>query len=98
MRNNGEERDAALVQSVDRAVAILELLARNGEAGITEIAAELGCGRRRATSPSGWGTPCPDSPRRPASPRPEPGARSRSGIVTTRNVVVSDAAVRATGA
>ncbi len=32
----------ALVQSVDRAVTVLELLARNGEAGITEIAGELG--------------------------------------------------------
>ncbi|MFE5581245.1 IclR family transcriptional regulator [Kitasatospora sp. NPDC056531] len=30
------------VQSVDRAVTILELLARRGEAGVTEIAAELG--------------------------------------------------------
>ncbi|MGH3383105.1 MAG: IclR family transcriptional regulator [Nocardioidaceae bacterium] len=30
------------VQSVDRAVTILEILARNGESGVTEIAAELG--------------------------------------------------------
>ncbi len=30
------------VQSVDRALTILELLARGGEAGVTEIAAELG--------------------------------------------------------
>ncbi|MBF9066663.1 IclR family transcriptional regulator [Streptacidiphilus fuscans] len=30
------------VQSVDRAVTILELLARRGEAGVTEIAVELG--------------------------------------------------------
>ncbi|GAA0695562.1 IclR family transcriptional regulator [Kitasatospora atroaurantiaca] len=30
------------MQSVDRAVTILELLARRGEAGVTEIAAELG--------------------------------------------------------
>jgi DNA-binding IclR family transcriptional regulator len=30
------------VQSVDRAVTILELLARQGETGVTEIAAELG--------------------------------------------------------
>lgn len=30
------------VQSVDRAVTILELLARRGEAGVTEMAAELG--------------------------------------------------------
>ncbi len=33
---------AALVQSVDRAVTILEILARRGEAGVTELAAELG--------------------------------------------------------
>lgn len=33
---------AASVQSVDRALTILELLAREGEAGVTEIAAELG--------------------------------------------------------
>ena len=33
---------AAPVQSVDRALTILELLARDGEAGVTEIAAELG--------------------------------------------------------
>src|SRR4051795_12222204 len=33
---------AASVQSVDRALTILELLAREGDAGVTEIAAELG--------------------------------------------------------
>src|SRR4051794_29608656 len=32
----------ASVQSVDRALTILELLAREGDAGVTEIAAELG--------------------------------------------------------
>src|SRR6266550_747121 len=32
---------AQSVQSVDRAVAILEILARDGEAGVTEIAREL---------------------------------------------------------
>src|SRR3954464_4347294 len=32
----------ASVQSVDRALTILELLARDGDAGVTEIAAELG--------------------------------------------------------
>src|SRR3954464_15293892 len=32
----------SLVQSVDRALTILELLARDGEAGVTEIAAGLG--------------------------------------------------------
>ncbi|WP_051943070.1 IclR family transcriptional regulator [Streptacidiphilus rugosus] len=36
--SNGESP----VQSVDRAVTILELLARTGESGVTEIAAELG--------------------------------------------------------
>jgi len=36
--SNGE---AASVQSVDRALTILELLARSGEAGVTEIAGEL---------------------------------------------------------
>ncbi len=30
------------VQSVDRAITVLEILARSGEAGVTEIAAELG--------------------------------------------------------
>src|SRR5260370_39726899 len=30
------------VQSVDRAVTVLEILARGGEAGVTDIAAELG--------------------------------------------------------
>ncbi|WP_432834849.1 IclR family transcriptional regulator [Dactylosporangium sp. CA-092794] len=34
--------ETALVQSVDRAVTVLEILARRGEAGVTEIAAELG--------------------------------------------------------
>lgn len=34
--------DGAGVQSVDRALTILEQLARHGEAGVTEIAAELG--------------------------------------------------------
>src|ERR671921_27247 len=46
MRNTSDEpggRDAgAGVQSVDRALTILEVLARVGEAGVTEIAAELG--------------------------------------------------------
>lgn len=49
MGNEGEERESALVQSVDRAVAILELLARSGEAGITEIAAELGVHKSTAS-------------------------------------------------
>jgi DNA-binding IclR family transcriptional regulator len=33
---------ASTVQSVDRAVTVLEILAREGEAGVTDIAAELG--------------------------------------------------------
>ena len=38
----GERGSAALVQSVDRALSVLEILAMRGEAGVTEIAAELG--------------------------------------------------------
>jgi DNA-binding IclR family transcriptional regulator len=34
--------DTGTVQSVSRAVTVLEILARTGEAGVTEIAAELG--------------------------------------------------------
>src|ERR1700730_11322464 len=44
MGNNGrgrEQEDVGPVQSVDRAVAILEILARDGEAGVTEVAREL---------------------------------------------------------
>ncbi|WP_374454725.1 IclR family transcriptional regulator [Nocardioides sp.] len=40
MRNPAEA--GAGVQSVDRALSILEVLARTGEGGVTEIAAELG--------------------------------------------------------
>src|SRR5258708_4451214 len=43
MSNNvGSRGDAVTVQSVVRAVTVLEILARTGEAGVTEIAAELG--------------------------------------------------------
>ena len=50
------------VQSVDRAISVLELLARNGETGITEIAGELGVHKSTAsrllsvleTSPLFW--------------------------------------------
>ncbi|GAB3543454.1 transcriptional regulator, IclR family [Actinopolyspora lacussalsi subsp. righensis] len=38
-----------MVQSVDRAVTILELVARNGEVGITEIAGELGVHKSTAS-------------------------------------------------
>ena len=47
-RPNGERTTASgdqsggLVQSVDRALSILEVLARDGEAGVTDIAADLG--------------------------------------------------------
>ena len=39
--NNGNGAGAT-VQSVDRAISVLEILARTGECGVTEIAAELG--------------------------------------------------------
>jgi len=42
MRNGVSDSGASAVQSVDRALAILEILARSGENGVTEIAAELG--------------------------------------------------------
>ncbi len=38
---NGDQQGAT-VQSVDRALTILEVLARDGEAGVTDIASELG--------------------------------------------------------
>jgi DNA-binding IclR family transcriptional regulator len=46
-RPNGDRTTAngdspGLVQSVDRALSILEVLARDGEAGVTDIAADLG--------------------------------------------------------
>jgi DNA-binding IclR family transcriptional regulator len=37
------------VQSVDRAISVLEILARNGEAGITEISVELGVHKSTAS-------------------------------------------------
>ncbi len=39
---NGERGAVAAVQSVDRALSVLEILAAHGEAGVTDIAAELG--------------------------------------------------------
>jgi DNA-binding IclR family transcriptional regulator len=44
-----EREDAGPVQSVDRAVAILEILARDGEAGVTEVARELGVHKSTAS-------------------------------------------------
>jgi len=41
--------DAGPVQSVDRAVTILEILARDGEAGVTEVARELGVHKSTAS-------------------------------------------------
>lgn len=40
MRENGEASGG--VQSVDRAVSVLEILAREGSAGVSEVAAEIG--------------------------------------------------------
>ena len=40
--SGGREHGTSQVQSVDRAIAILYLLARRGDAGVTEVAAELG--------------------------------------------------------
>ena len=42
MSNTSEGNGSGSVQSVDRAVSILELLARHGEQGVTEVAGELG--------------------------------------------------------
>jgi IclR family acetate operon transcriptional repressor len=42
-------RPAALIQSVDRAISVLELLAEHGRAGITEIAGELGVHKSTAS-------------------------------------------------
>jgi DNA-binding IclR family transcriptional regulator len=44
-----ERRPAALIQSVDRAISVLELLAEHGRAGITEIAEELGVHKSTAS-------------------------------------------------
>ncbi|GAB3296908.1 IclR family transcriptional regulator [Parasphingorhabdus pacifica] len=52
MSNDDQTRargGGALVQSVDRAVTVLEMLARNGESGITEIAGELGVHKSTAS-------------------------------------------------
>jgi DNA-binding IclR family transcriptional regulator len=47
MSNSGP--DSGPVQSVDRAVSILEILARDGEAGVTDIARELGVHKSTAS-------------------------------------------------
>lgn len=40
--SGGKGAGGSLVQSVDRAITVLEILARHGEAGVTELAEELG--------------------------------------------------------
>jgi DNA-binding IclR family transcriptional regulator len=45
----GNSGDSGPVQSVDRAVAILEILARDGEAGVSEVARELGVHKSTAS-------------------------------------------------
>lgn len=45
---NGNGSGTALVQSVDRAIGVLEILARSGPATVTEIAGELGVHRSTA--------------------------------------------------
>ena len=47
-RPEEQGKSASAVQSVDRAVTVLEILARRGEAGVTEIADELGVHRSTA--------------------------------------------------
>lgn len=42
MSNNGVDSGNGGVQSVDRALAVLDLLARRGEAGVTELASDIG--------------------------------------------------------
>lgn len=44
-----EREPAALVQSVDRALTVLEILAKRGVAGVTEIAVELGVHKSTAS-------------------------------------------------
>jgi DNA-binding IclR family transcriptional regulator len=45
----GNSQAVSAVQSVDRAVRILEILAREGEAGVTEVAGELGVHKSTAS-------------------------------------------------
>ena len=49
MSNSSGADSPVLVQSVDRAVTVLEILARQGEAGVTEIAVELGVHKSTAS-------------------------------------------------
>ena len=43
------DREPALVQSVDRALTVLEILAKRGVAGVTEVAGELGVHKSTAS-------------------------------------------------
>jgi DNA-binding IclR family transcriptional regulator len=49
MGNSAGDSGAGPIQSVDRAVVILEILARDGEAGVTEVAGELGVHKSTAS-------------------------------------------------
>jgi DNA-binding IclR family transcriptional regulator len=49
MVDGARGREPALVQSVDRALTILEILAKRGVAGVTEIAGELGVHKSTAS-------------------------------------------------
>lgn len=49
MSNGGSEPGNAGVQSVDRALQALEILAREGEAGVTELAADIGVHKSTAS-------------------------------------------------
>ncbi|MGH3516954.1 MAG: IclR family transcriptional regulator [Haloechinothrix sp.] len=49
MGNSAEGTEPVLVQSVDRAISVLELILRDGDAGITEIADELGVHKSTAS-------------------------------------------------
>src|SRR2546423_4580070 len=40
--DEGGTTGASAIQSVDRAISVLEILARRGDAGVTEVAGELG--------------------------------------------------------
>ena len=40
--SNARGESAGGVQSVDRAVSVLEILAQRGEAGVSEVAADIG--------------------------------------------------------
>jgi DNA-binding IclR family transcriptional regulator len=47
--SNSRRANSGPIQSVDRAVAIMEILARDGEAGVTEVARELGVHKSTAS-------------------------------------------------